>query len=48
MRDNFIGGRNKQMKWPKALWSIDVPQYRLVLERVHPANSVICLNKEPK
>ncbi|HBA82533.1 MAG TPA: hypothetical protein DCZ95_00420 [Verrucomicrobia bacterium] len=26
MRDDFIGGRNKQLKWPKALWSPDVPQ----------------------
>ncbi len=36
--DDFIGGRNKQLKWPKALWSPNVPKYRLVLERVHPAN----------
>ena len=41
MRDDFIGGRNKQLKWPKALWSPDVPQYRLVLERVHTANKVL-------
>jgi hypothetical protein len=39
MRDDSIGGRNKQLKWPEALWSPDVPQYRLVLERVHPANA---------
>lgn len=39
MREDFIGGRNKQLKWPKTLWSPDVPQYRLVLERVHPANN---------
>ena len=34
MRHKAQGGINLPMKWPVALWSANVPKYRLVLELV--------------
>ena len=34
-----VGVTPKRIAFPRALWSKTLPQYRLVLERVHTANA---------
>lgn len=41
-----VGVSSKRLAFPRVLWSTTLPKYRLVLERVYPANAAPRLRGE--